>query len=166
MRLSIPDKTSDLMGLSEVRTVADFWSLMDRKYYNALSKSAVAFAIADVKSLNREDSGFLQEMKRKLNSHKQHMDMNNMGHQITSDEMVRKHWVPLLTEKAKEAWDKVENYNESSWRHRERGQNLENVTEASQPTMSQLTAKGNTVNNADHGNAGTRDTGNSTSNQQ
>ena len=99
------------MDLSEVRSVADFWSLMDRKFYNALSREAVAVTVEDIKNLNREDNGFLQEMKRKLNSHKQHMDMNNMGHQITSDEMVKKHWVPLLTEKAKEAWDKVENYN-------------------------------------------------------
>ena len=52
---------------------------MDRKYYNALSKSAVAFAIADVKSLDREDSGFLQKMKMKLTSHRKHMDINNMG---------------------------------------------------------------------------------------
>ena len=50
-------------------------------------------------------------MKRKLNSHKQHMDRINMWHRITSDEMVRKHWVPLLTNKAKEAWDEVEDYN-------------------------------------------------------
>jgi hypothetical protein len=78
---------------------------MNRKYYNASSKSAVAFAIADVKSLNREDKGFLQEMKRKLNSHRKYMDMNKMGHHITSDEMVKKHWVPLLTEKVEEAWD-------------------------------------------------------------
>ena len=106
MKLLIPEKAS---GLSEVRTVADFWSLMEGKYYNALSKSA--FAIADVKSLDREDSGFLQKMKRKLNSHRKHMDMNNMGQHITSDKMVKKHWVPLLTEKAKEAWDSVEDYN-------------------------------------------------------
>jgi hypothetical protein len=61
LKLSIPARTSNLMGLSEIRTVADFWSLIDRKYYSALSKSAVAFAIADVKSLDREDSGFLQK---------------------------------------------------------------------------------------------------------
>jgi hypothetical protein len=51
------------MGLSEVKTVEGFWSLMDRKYYNALGKSAVKLAISDGKGLNREDKGFLQEMK-------------------------------------------------------------------------------------------------------
>jgi hypothetical protein len=39
------------------------------------------------------------------------MDMNNMGYHITNDDIVKKHWVPLLTEKAKEAWDRIEDYN-------------------------------------------------------
>jgi hypothetical protein len=91
LKLLIPEKTSKL-------TVEGFWSLMDKRYYNALSKSAVKFAIADVKGLNREDKGFLQEMKRKLNTHRRHMDMNNMGHHIPNNNMVKKHWVPLLRE--------------------------------------------------------------------
>jgi hypothetical protein len=104
------------------------------------------------------------------------MDMNNMGHHITNNDMVKKHWVPLLTEKAKEAWDRVEDDNlirsPPPWPQFEKlleieGEkaHLENVTDAGQPTMSQLYAK-YTVHYADHGNVGTLDTGNNTSNQQ
>ena len=50
-------------------------------------------------------------MRRRINTHKRHMEKSNMGHHITSDDMVKKHWVPLLTEQAREAWDSVENYN-------------------------------------------------------
>jgi hypothetical protein len=92
------------MGQEEIKTIKGFWNLFDSQYYNALAKSSVEFAIEDIKSINREDRGFLQEMR------KRQMDKNNMGHHITRDDMVKKHWVPLLTEQAREAWDSVENY--------------------------------------------------------
>jgi hypothetical protein len=50
-------------------------------------------------------------MRRRINTHKRQMDKSNMGNHITSDDMVKKHWVPLLTEQVREAWDSVENYN-------------------------------------------------------
>jgi hypothetical protein len=104
-------KNSNLMGLTKLKSVKGFWNVMDKKYYNALGKASVEFAIADVKSLDRADKGFLQEIRRKLNTHRRHMDKSNMGHHITNYDMVKKHWVPLLTEPAREAWDRVENYN-------------------------------------------------------
>ena len=59
-----------------------FWHHMDKEYldYNALSRSA----IADVKSLDRKDSRFLQMMKVKLTTHRKNLEINNMGHCITS----------------------------------------------------------------------------------
>jgi hypothetical protein len=86
LKLSIPARTSNLIGLSDIRTMPDFWSHMDKEYldYNALSRSA----IADVKSLDRKDSRFLQMMKVKLTTHRKNLDTNNMGHRITSDKMV------------------------------------------------------------------------------
>ena len=105
LKLSIPARTSNLIGLSDIRTMVDFWSHMDKESldYNALSRSA----IADVKSLDRKDSRFLQMMKVKLTTHRKNLEINNMGHRITSDEMVREHWLPLLTEMAKEDWLKT-----------------------------------------------------------
>ena len=105
LKLSIPARTSNLIGLSDIRTMVDFWSHMDKEYldYNALSRSA----IADVKSLDRKDSRFLQMMKVKLTTHRKNLEINNMGHRITSDKMVREHWLPLLTEMAKEDWLKT-----------------------------------------------------------
>jgi hypothetical protein len=58
---------------------------MDKKHYKALGKATVEFAIADVKSLDRKDKGFLQDMKRKLNTHRRHMDMNNEALGATTD---------------------------------------------------------------------------------
>jgi hypothetical protein len=99
LKLSIPARTSNLIGLSGIRTMADLWNHMDKEYldYNALS-----WAIADIKNLDRKDSRFLQMMKVKLTTHRKNLEINNMGHCITSDEMVREHWLPLLTEMAKE----------------------------------------------------------------
>ena len=63
LKLSIRARTSNLIGLSDIRKMTDLWSHMDKEYldYNALSRSA----IADVKSLDRKDSRFLQMMKAK-----------------------------------------------------------------------------------------------------
>jgi hypothetical protein len=75
---------------------------MDKEYldYNALSRSAVA----DVKSLDRKGPRFLQMMKVKLTTHSANLTVNGMGHRISSDEMVREHWIPLPTEMAREDW--------------------------------------------------------------
>ena len=79
--------------------------LMDGEYldYNVLAKSAVA----DVKSLDRKDPRFLQMMKVKLQTHSTNLEEDKMGHRITSDEMVREHWIPLLTDLAREDWLKM-----------------------------------------------------------
>ena len=73
LKLSIPARTSNLIGHSDIRSMPDFWSHMDTEYlnYNALSSSTIA-------------------------------DINKMGNRITSGEMVREHWLPLLTETTKE----------------------------------------------------------------
>ena len=58
-------------------------------------------------------------MKVKLTTHRKNLEINNMGHRITSDEMVREHWLPLLTEMAKEDWLKTPNRGHNSmnsWR--------------------------------------------------
>ena len=65
MKLSIPASTSNLIGLSEIKTMVDFWSNMDKEYLDYSDRPA----IADTK--NQEN--------------------HNMGHHITSDEMVREH---------------------------------------------------------------------------
>jgi hypothetical protein len=61
------------MGLAEEKTIKGFWIVFDKNYYNALAKASVEFVIEDVKSLDREDKGFLQEMSRRLNAHKKHI---------------------------------------------------------------------------------------------
>ena len=106
LKQSIPSRTSDLIGLNDIRSMGDFWKNMDEEYLDthALSKSA----ITDIKSLDRSDSRFLQIMKVKLTNHSKNLDIYKMGHRITSDEMVREHWLPLLTERAKEDW--LKNY--------------------------------------------------------
>jgi hypothetical protein len=100
LKLSIPARTTDLIGLSDIRSMADFWKYMDKEYldFHALSKAA----ISDIKNLDRTDSRFLQMMKVKLSNHSKNLDIHRMGYRITSDEMVREHWLPLLTESAKE----------------------------------------------------------------
>ena len=56
LKLSIPAGTSNLIGLSDISTMADFWNHMDKEYldYNALSRSA----IADIKNLDRKADSF------------------------------------------------------------------------------------------------------------
>jgi hypothetical protein len=63
LKLSSPARTSNLIGLLDIRSMPDFWSHMDKEYldYNALSRSTIA-------------------------------DINKMGNRIPSDKMVRKHW--------------------------------------------------------------------------
>jgi hypothetical protein len=46
-------------------------------------------------------------MHVKLNSHRKNLDTNEKGHHITRNKMVNEHWVPLLTDKAKEDWIKT-----------------------------------------------------------
>ena len=102
LKQSIPRRTSDLIGLNDIRSMGDFWKNMDEEYLDthALSKSA----ITDIKSLDRSDSRFLQIMKVKLTNHSKNLDTYKMGHRITSDEMIREHWIPLLTVRAQEGW--------------------------------------------------------------
>jgi hypothetical protein len=96
----------------------DFWWLMDGEYldYNVLAKSAVA----DIKSLDRKDPRFMQMMKVKLQTHNTNLEENKMGHRITSDEMVREHWIPLLTDMAREDWLKMPNREPPLWDHFEK----------------------------------------------
>ena len=92
LKSSVPTRTANLIGLSEIRTMKDFWWLMDGEYldYNVLAKSAVP----DIKSLDRKDPRFLHKMKVKLKTHNTNLEENKMGNRITSDEMVREHWIP------------------------------------------------------------------------
>ena len=75
LKLSIPARTSNLIRLSDIRKMTNFWSHMDKVHldYNALSRSA----IADVKSLDRKDSRFLQMMKVKLTTHRKNLEIND-----------------------------------------------------------------------------------------
>ena len=77
-------------------------------------------AIADIKSLDRKDPRFLQMMLVKLTTHKNNLELSSMGHRITSDEMVREEWLPMLTEGAKEDWLKVPCRSSPIWNHFER----------------------------------------------
>ena len=118
LKSSVPTRTANLIGLSEIRTMKDFWGLMDGEYldYNVLAKSAVA----DVKSLDRKDPRFLQMMRVKLQTHSTNLEEDKMGHRITSDEMVREHWIPLLTDMAREDWLKMPNREPPLWNHFEK----------------------------------------------
>jgi hypothetical protein len=84
-----------------LRQILGSWDTSARK------SSETSGAITDIKSLEREDNRFLQMMHVRLNSHRKNLDTNKMGHHITSEEMVNKHWVPLLTDRAKEDWIKA-----------------------------------------------------------
>jgi hypothetical protein len=72
LKPSIPARTSNLIGLSDIRTIPDFWSLVDKEYkdYNAAIRTSITFAIVDVKILDRQDIRFLQLIKAKLASHR------------------------------------------------------------------------------------------------
>ena len=59
-------------------------------------------------------------MKVKLSTHSTNLEVNGMGHRITSDEMVREHWIPLLTEMAREDWLKVPVRDPPLWPHFEK----------------------------------------------
>ena len=115
LKTAIPVRTADLIGLSEIRSMENFWKLMDREYldYNALSRTA----IQDVKSLNRKDPRFLQMMKVKLVTHSTNLELSGMGYRITSDDMVRESWIPLLTEMAREDWLKIPDREPPLWPH-------------------------------------------------
>ena len=115
LKTAIPVRTADLIGLSEIRKMEDFWKLMDREYldYNALSRTA----IQDVKNLNRKDPRFLQMMKVKLVTHSTNLELSGMGYRITSDDMVREQWIPLLTEMAREDWLKIPDRDPPLWPH-------------------------------------------------
>jgi hypothetical protein len=71
LKSCIQTRTCDLIGLSDLREMMDFWSLMDKEYLNyyALCRSA----IADVKRLDKKDNRFLQMMHVKLNSHRKNV---------------------------------------------------------------------------------------------
>ena len=89
--------------------------MMDREYldYNALSRTA----IQDMKNLNRKDPRFLQMMKVKLETHSSNLELSGMGYRITSDDMVRESWIPLLTEMAREDWLKMPGREAPLWPH-------------------------------------------------
>jgi hypothetical protein len=143
----------------------DFWRHMDEEYldYHALSRSA----IAEIKSLDRKDSRFLQIMHVKLNHHRKNLDTNNMGHRITSDEMINEHWVPLLTEMAKEDWIKRPKRDSPLWPQFEAflenvrgwdlqhpvGNQLMTAKDASPHITIPQTARNNSVFSASHGKA-------------
>ena len=44
LKLSIPARTTDLIGLSDIRSMEDFWKYMDEEYldFHALSKAAIS----------------------------------------------------------------------------------------------------------------------------
>ena len=87
------------------RAMKGFWEAMDEEYldYNQLSRGA----INDIKSLDRKDPRFLQMMLKKLQSHKENLDLSSMGHRVSSDEMIREEWLPIMPDNAKENWLKV-----------------------------------------------------------
>ena len=105
LKTSIPARTAILIGLTEIRTMEDFWAQMDKEFldYNALSRAA----IQDIKSLDRKDNRFPQMMLTKLTMHKKNLEQSNMSHRVTSDDMIREQWLPMLPTMAKEDWLKT-----------------------------------------------------------
>jgi hypothetical protein len=43
LKMTIPEKTSNQMGLAEEKTIKGFWIVFDKNYYNALAKASVEF---------------------------------------------------------------------------------------------------------------------------
>ena len=115
LKASIPERTSNLIGLVDIRSMDDFWSLMDGEYldYNQLSRGA----IAQIKNLDKKDPRFLQMMMVMLTTHRKNLELSGMGHRITSDEMVREEWLPMLTYNAKEDWLKIPSKSPPLWPH-------------------------------------------------
>ena len=102
-----------MIGLVDITTMKDFWDTMDSEYldYNQLSRGA----IKDIKSLDRKDPRFLQMMLKKLQSQKTNLDFSNMGHRVTSDEMIREEWLPIMPDLAKEDWLKTTRNGNPLW---------------------------------------------------
>ena len=81
--------------------------------YDAPSRTA----IEDRKSLPRKDPRFLQMLKVRLTTHNKNLELSGMGYRITSDDMGRKEWIPILTEMAREDWLKVPPRKPPLWPH-------------------------------------------------
>ena len=113
LKTSIDPRTADLVGLINITSMQDFWSLMDEEFlnYNALAR----YAIKDIKSLDREDPRFLQIMKMRITTHHNNLKVQNMEHRITSDEMIMENWLPMMTEMAREDWLKIPNRKSPLW---------------------------------------------------
>ena len=113
LKASIPARTNNLIGLVEIRTMDDFWETMDNEYldYNHLARGA----IKDIKSLDKKDPRFIQMMLKKIQSYKSNLDLSHMGHRVTSDEMIREEWLPIMPDSAKEDWLKLPRGSSPLW---------------------------------------------------
>jgi hypothetical protein len=98
MKVSIPERSIVLIGLSNIRTMMDFWKHMDNEHFD--HKALFKAAVSEIKNLDKTDSGFIQMMKVKLSNHSKNLEIHGMGQRITSDEMVREHCLPFLVESA------------------------------------------------------------------
>ena len=107
LKASIPARTNSLIGLVDIRTMSDFWDTMDNEYldYNQLARGA----IKDIKSQDKKDPRFLQIVL------KNNLDLSQMGHRVTSDEMIREEWLPILPDGAKEDWLKLPRKSSPLW---------------------------------------------------
>jgi hypothetical protein len=99
---SLNKRAADIIGLSTIRSMETFWSLMDDEYINY--DELARLAIADVKSVDRGDSRHIQIVRNKLLTYKMHLEQVGIAHRITSDEMVDEHWLPLLSTEIRERW--------------------------------------------------------------
>ena len=102
LKESLNKRAAEIVGLSAIRTMDNFWALMDDEYvnYNELAR----LAIADIKSVDRKDTRYIQIVKNKLLTYKTDLEQVGLAYRITSDEMVHEHWLPLLNTETRERW--------------------------------------------------------------
>jgi hypothetical protein len=76
MKLSIPERLTVLIGLSDIRSMADFYKYMDDEHFDPYALCQEA--ISDIKNLDRTVSRFIQMMKVKLSNHSKNLDIYGM----------------------------------------------------------------------------------------
>ena len=102
LKESLATRVQEIIPLATLRTMTDFWALMDDEYVNfhELARKAVH----DIKSVNRKDTRYIQIIRNKLLTYKVDLEQVQLQHRVTSDVMITEHWLPLLPPEIRERW--------------------------------------------------------------
>ena len=102
MKNSLPKRSAQIIGLQNIRSMANFWALMDDEFVNY--KELAKKAIEDIKQVDTTDTRFLQLFKNKLDSRVGDLQQVDLAHRITADEMIEDYWLPMLLATTVERW--------------------------------------------------------------